>query len=80
MNTVLGNVLATSSDGQTVSYSIVAGNANGRFALDQFNGTLRTNSSLNYEVAPMHVLSVEGTAGSMVGTAVVNVHVSFVFI
>ena len=77
LKTVLGNLVATSSDGQAVSYFIVAGNLNDRFVLDQNNGTLRTNSSLNHEVTTEHRLLVEGRAGSMVGTAFVIVYVSY---
>ena len=72
---VLGNVLATSSDGQTVSYSIVSGNDNGFFTLNGNNGSLRTNASLNYEFASEYILSVAAQAG-VVGTAFVNIHVS----
>jgi putative intracellular protease/amidase len=59
--TVVGNVVAADPDaGQTLSYSIIAGNVNNAFAIDAA-GVIRVNNAaaVNYEVTPLFNLTVQ---------------------
>ncbi|SHI50114.1 Cadherin domain-containing protein [Rubritalea squalenifaciens DSM 18772] len=75
--TSVGTVSATDSDaGDTLSYSITAGNAGGEFAIDANTGEITTTTALDYEAASQYVLTVEVSDGELTDTATVTVDVS----
>jgi VCBS repeat-containing protein len=64
VNTVLGTVTGTDPDiGQTLTYSIVGGNAAGVFAINATTGAIRIASTvnLNFEITPSYTLQVRAT-------------------
>ena len=80
-STAVGTVSATDSDeGDTVSYSITAGNDAGKFAIGSSNGQITVAGTLDYEAASSYTLTVEasdgggGTASTPVTIAVTDVN------
>ena len=69
----------TDGDGKALTYSIIAGNDDGLFALNQSTGviTLATGKSLDYEASPSHTLVVQAAEsdGSGTDTAVITINV-----
>jgi hypothetical protein len=60
--TVVGTVAAIDPDvGDTLAYSITAGNSDGIFAIDSATGqiTVADNAKLDYETAPSHSLTIQ---------------------
>ena len=78
-NAVVGNVTASDPDaGDTISYAITGGNADGAFAIDA-NGqiTVANGSLLDHETAPSRTLTVTVTdAAGLTDTATVTVGVT----
>ena len=78
-NAVVGSVTASDPDaGDTISYSITGGNADGAFAIDA-NGqiTVANGSLLDHETAPSRTLTVTVTdAAGLTDTATVTVGVT----
>ena len=65
VNHVAGTVSATDPDeGDTVSYSITAGNEDGKFALDGDTGEISVAATIDYETAPAYTLTVEASDGN----------------
>jgi hypothetical protein len=62
-NTVVGTVTATDADGDTLSYSITAGNTDNIFAINSATGAIRisNNAYLNYEHATSYTLTIRAT-------------------
>ncbi len=67
-NTATGTLVATlvatdPDDGQSVSYSIAAGNTNGAFDINPATGALRVNNGalLNFESVSEYILSIQAT-------------------
>ena len=75
----VGDGVDTDGDGKALTYSIIAGNDNGLFALNQSTGviTLATGKSLDYETSPSHTLVVQAAEsdGSGTDTAVITINV-----
>lgn len=78
--TSVGQVVASDPDpGQTLSYSITAGNINGAFALNAATGqiTVANQNVLDYETTPQYLLTVQvqdnGT-GNLTASAVMTVN------
>ena len=60
----VGTVSATDPDeGDTVSYSITAGNGDGKFMIDGVTGEITVNAALDYETTVEYGLTVEGSDG-----------------
>ena len=78
-NAVVGSVTASDPDaGDTISYSITGGNADGAFAIDA-NGqiTVANGSLLDHETAPIRTLTVTVTdAAGLTDTATITVGVT----
>ena len=75
--TVVGTVEATDPDaGDTVTYSITAGNEDGRFAIGRSTGEITVAAALDYETTDSYTLTVEaddGNGGTDTATATVTV-------
>ena len=78
VDTVVGGVSATDSDaGDTLTYSIAAGNGDGKFALGSSTGQLTVAASLDHETVPSYTLTVEVSDGDGgAGEATVSITVS----
>ena len=77
LGTAVGTVSATDADGNTLTYSITAGNSAGHFALGTDNGSLTVAAAMDYETFVAYVLTVtveDGTGRS--DTAAVRVEVT----
>jgi subtilisin family serine protease len=78
--TSLGTVLASDPDaGDSLSYSITAGNTGGAFALSTTTGalTVGNSSALSYATTPSYALTVQVTdTGSLSASATMTVNVS----
>ncbi|WP_188584464.1 putative Ig domain-containing protein, partial [Dyadobacter sediminis] len=59
VGTGIGQVSATDAAGQTVSYSITAGNQASRFAIDPQSGAITLAAALNYATDSVYVLTVQ---------------------
>ena len=68
----------TDLDGQALTYSITAGNADGIFAIDSATGaiTVGNNTNLDYETTQQYILTVEGTDGTNNDTVAVTINVT----
>ena len=63
--TLVGTVSATDLDGgDVVSYSITAGNEDGRFAIAKDTGTITLAAALDYSVATFYTLTVRAEDGN----------------
>ncbi|GFO15379.1 protocadherin fat 4, partial [Plakobranchus ocellatus] len=63
----------------TVTYSIVDGNADGRFSIGSSTGALSLAAALDYETVTQHTLTIHASDGgnpSRTGTATVTINVS----
>ena len=73
----VGAVSATDPDeGDTLSYSITAGNEDGKFAINSSTGEITVAGALDYETAPSYTLTVQagdGTGGSATAWVTVTV-------
>jgi hypothetical protein len=67
----------TDLDGQALSYSITAGNADGIFAIDTNTGeiTIADNSNLDYETTQQYVLTAQASDGSNTDSAAVTIDI-----
>ncbi len=80
--TLVGTVSATDPDfGQSLSYSIAAGNTNGAFQINPTTGALRVSDIglLNFESVPDYFLSIQATDSGfppLTKTAQVTIHVT----
>lgn len=62
LGTEVGAVIATDPDsGAGLMFSILSGNLNNTFALDQNSGILRTQGDINYDIRPEYFLEVQIT-------------------
>ena len=57
----------------TVSYSITAGNGDGKFNIDVGTGAITVAATLDHETADEYVLTVEASTTVVNGTATVTV-------
>ncbi|MDL1983033.1 MAG: DUF4347 domain-containing protein, partial [Deltaproteobacteria bacterium] len=67
----------TDIDGDALTYSITAGNADGIFAIDAATGeiTVSDSTNLDYEITQQYVLTVEATDGTNTDTAAITLDV-----
>lgn len=74
---IVGIVSASDPDaGDTLTYSITAGNAGGAFAINSGSGEITVASGLDFESASQHVLTVAVSDGSLSDTATITIDVS----
>ena len=72
----VGSVSATDPDEDTVTYSITAGDDDGKFSIDS-SGAISVAEALDYESSPAHTLTVEATdAGGLSDTATVSIEIT----
>ncbi|WP_221392907.1 putative Ig domain-containing protein [Dyadobacter sp. NIV53] len=57
----IGTAAATDAVGQTVKYSITAGNEAGKFVIDSTNGIITLAGALNFTTASAYTLTVQAT-------------------
>ncbi len=73
----VGSVIATDPDeGDTVSYSITAGDEDGHFAIDGGTGAITVAGALDYETASLYTLTVQagdGNDGSATAAVIITV-------
>ena len=62
-STPVGTVSATDADDDTLTYSITAGNAAGKFAIATSTGAITVGGALDHETAPSYTLTVEASDG-----------------
>ncbi len=73
----VGTKTGTDADGDTLAYTITAGNSAGLFAIDSSDGKITVAKALDYETATFHSLTVKATdSGSASATATVTVNVT----
>ncbi len=75
LNTVVGTVVATDTDGNPLTYTITDGNAAGTFALEAATGALTVAGALDASVTDTYTLQVEVTDGIATVSAPVQVTV-----
>ncbi|NWK55282.1 cadherin domain-containing protein [Verrucomicrobiaceae bacterium N1E253] len=77
-NEVVGAVVGIDSNaGDTLDYTITAGNAGGEFAIDKATGEITTTGALDFEAASQYVLTVTVTdSGQLSDSATVTVDVT----
>ena len=74
---VVGQVSADDPDGGVVTYSIVAGNGEGKFNITHNAGEIVVRRSLDHDTTSSYALTVRATDSSgATGTAVVNISVT----
>ncbi len=72
----VGSVSATDADaGDTVTYSITAGNADGKFAVNGSTGAITVAGALDYETTASYTLTAQAADGNG-GTTTVSVAIS----
>jgi len=73
--TVVGSVVATDPDDDTLVYAITAGNTGGAFAIDGATGqiTVADSGALDFETDPTFSLTVQASDGALSDTATVAI-------
>ena len=75
--TAVGAVSATHSNNEALTYTIEAGNGDGKFAIDGSSGAITTAGALDHDVTESYTLTVQADDGSGgTDTATVNVTVT----
>lgn len=77
--TVIGAVTATDADaGSHFTYSLIAGNEQGAFAIDAASGEVNVadSSKLDYETIKSFTLTVQVSDGTHTATTTVNIHLN----
>ncbi len=73
----VGTVSAPDPDeGDSVTYSITAGNDGGKFSIDSSGGSITVAASLDYETVSSYTLTVEASDGKEGGTTTATVGIS----
>ena len=71
----VGTKTGTDVDGDTLTYTITAGNDGGLFAINSGSGAITVASGLNHETASSHSLTVQAADAALSATATVTVTV-----
>ena len=75
--TAVGTVSATDpDDGDSVTYSITAGNGDGKFSIDGSGGGITVAGSLDYETTSSYTLTVQASDGKADGASTATVEIS----
>ena len=73
----VGSVSATDADGDTLTYSITAGNGDSKFAIGGSNGAITVAAGLDYETTASYTLTVQASdSNGGTDTATVNIAVT----
>ena len=73
----VGTKTGSDADGDTLAYTITAGNSGGLFAINSSSGAITVAATLDHETASTHSLTVQATdTGSASATATVTVTVT----
>ncbi|MCD8570511.1 MAG: cadherin domain-containing protein [Alphaproteobacteria bacterium] len=66
-NTLVGTVAATDADGDSITYSIVAGNTGSAFKINAGNGNISINdiNQINFELRSSYTLTIRATDNSV---------------
>ena len=75
-STVVGAVSATDPDGNSVTYSITAGNGDGAFSIDESGGSIAVAVPLDYESVSSYTLTLEARDGEAGGATTATVHIT----
>ena len=76
LNHVVGTVTATDPDaGDTVSYSITAGNSDGDFSVGSSSGQIKVAGSLDSSTTSTYTLTVQASDGTRTATATATINV-----
>ena len=76
-DTAVGTVSASDpDDGDSVTYSITAGNGDGKFSIDGSGGGITVAGSLDYETTSSYTLTVQASDGKAGGTSTATVKIS----
>ena len=59
----VGTVTTTNLDGETITYSITAGNAGNAFVIGGSSGAITVNGALDFETTPSYTLTVQAEDG-----------------
>ena len=77
VGTVVGTVSATDPGGGAVTYAIIAGNEDGKFAINSSTGAITVAAALDYETTELYTLTVEASSeGGGSATATVEIGVT----
>ena len=76
VGSAVGTASATDADGDSITYSISAGNGGGEFAIDAASGAITLAAALDYEKTTSHALTVTANDGNHAGTDTASVTVS----
>ena len=71
----VGHLVAADPNGDTLTYSLTAGNDAGAFTIGSSTGAITTTRALDYETASSHTLTVTASDGLNSNTATVTVRV-----
>ena len=75
--TIAGTTTATDADNDQLSYTIEAGNTDGKFTIDAGTGAITVVGTLDYETTPSYTLTVQADDGNGgTDTATVNIAVT----
>ena len=74
--TAVGTVTGNDPDGDTLTYSITAGNTGGAFAINSSTGAITTAGPIDFETTPTYALTVQVNDGMNTGTATVTINVN----
>ena len=76
VNASVGTVTATDPENATLTYSISAGNAEGKFSINSGTGAITVAGALDYDTAASYSLTVAASDGSNTATATVTITVT----
>ncbi|HYH72083.1 MAG TPA: putative Ig domain-containing protein [Nocardioides sp.] len=76
VGSVVGTVVATDADDDTIAFSVTAGNEAGRFAIDPATGKLALAGAVDFEDVTTYSLTVRATTGPDSDEATVTVKVT----
>ena len=77
IGTSISTISATDSDGETIAYSITAGNIGNAFIINSSTGAIITLAKLDYEMTPIYNLTITATdASGEFGTATQTVNIT----
>lgn len=75
LETTVGNVKASETGGNALTYTITAGNTNGTFAIDSTSGVIKLAKYLNYHTQDKYRMTVKVSDGNLSSEATVNINV-----